>query len=119
MATSGDAVIGTITVDDFADPEFWSATDSPESALYVHRMVVDRGVKGRNIGGALLDAAADIAKAGNRRWLRLDAWRTNSALHKYYERQGFVRVRTVNLAHPGSGALFQKEVAPPGTKPTS
>jgi hypothetical protein len=29
-----------ITVDDFADAEFWGSGDRPSDALYVHRMVV-------------------------------------------------------------------------------
>ncbi|MEU5725052.1 GNAT family N-acetyltransferase [Micromonospora sp. NPDC047738] len=63
---------------------------------------------GRNIGGALLDWAARVAASRGCRWLRLDAWRTNEALHRYYERQGFSPIRVVELAHRGSGALFQR-----------
>ncbi|GAA1879219.1 GNAT family N-acetyltransferase [Asanoa iriomotensis] len=104
-------VVGTITVDDFADPEFWHAGDDPESALYVHRMVVDRAMRGRNIGACMLDLADQIASREGRRRLRLDAWHTNLALRDYYERQGFRHVRTVRLAHRGSGALFERPVA--------
>jgi hypothetical protein len=40
--------------------------------------------------------------------LRLDAWRTNEALHAYYRKAGFQHVRTVEYPHRGSGALFQR-----------
>ena len=110
VAESGGELIGMITVDDYADPEFWRPEDDPTTALYVHRMVVDRAMAGRNVGGLLLDWAAKITASRGRRWLRLDAWRTNTALHKYYERQGFTPVRTVELNHRGSGALFQRRV---------
>ena len=103
--------VGMITVDDYADPEFWRPDDQPETALYVHRMVVDRSASGANVGGKLLDWANGIAAARGRRWLRLDAWRTNLQLHAYYERQGFNVVRMVDLNHRGSGALFQRSVS--------
>lgn len=100
-----------VTVDGFADPEFWSADDSPDDALYVHRMVVDRNYAGKHIGKALLDWATNLAIAQGKAWLRLDAWATNTALHNYYERQGFSLVRIVSYEHRGSGALFQRAVA--------
>ena len=51
-------VIGTISLDDCADAEFWRPEDEPESALYAHRMVTIREVAGREIGSALLDWAS-------------------------------------------------------------
>jgi ribosomal protein S18 acetylase RimI-like enzyme len=104
-------VVGMITVDGFADPEFWLPGDSPDSALYVHRMVINRGVSGRNVGGKLLDRAEELAASRGKAWLRLDAWRTNEKLHAYYRKQGFTHVRTVDLPHRGSGALFQRRVS--------
>jgi hypothetical protein len=32
-------LVGTITVDEFADPEFWRPDDNPASALNLHRMM--------------------------------------------------------------------------------
>jgi ribosomal protein S18 acetylase RimI-like enzyme len=101
-----------ITVDDYADPEFWTAEDWPDSALYLHRMVVDRSAAGQNVGERLLDLAQDLAEASGKQWLRLDAWRTNTPLHSYYQQQGFNIVRIVSLSHRGSGALFQRPVGP-------
>jgi GNAT superfamily N-acetyltransferase len=94
-------VVGTLTLDDYADPEFWTPDDDPGSALYVHRMIVTREAPGQDLGGAMLDWAAKQAARTGRAWLCLDAWRTNLALHRYYERHGFVRVRTVVLPHRG------------------
>ena len=112
LAQVEGAVVGMITVDEYADPEFWTEQDRPDDALYVHRMVVDRSAAGQGIGGKLLDWAESLADARGRRWLRLDAWRTNEPLHAYYQGQGFVPVRAVNLCHRGSGALFQRLVRP-------
>lgn len=101
-------LVGTITVDDRADPEFWTPAERAEPALYVHRIIVPRHAAGEGIGGQLLDWAGILAASRGKRWLRLDAWKTNTALHRYYERQGFHHVRTVGLAHRGSGGLFQR-----------
>jgi GNAT superfamily N-acetyltransferase len=104
-------VIGTITVDACADEEFWHPEDDPDDALYLHRMVTTREVAGREIGSALLDWASRRAASLGKRWVRLDAWRSNADLHRYYVQQGFHHVRTVDLPHRQSGALFQREAS--------
>ncbi|MFJ4669784.1 GNAT family N-acetyltransferase [Kitasatospora purpeofusca] len=104
--------VGTLTVDGQADPEFWQLADKPDAALYVHRMAIARDVAGQAVGARMLDwAEAHAAVAGKSR-LRLDAWKTNPALHRYYLKQGFVLVRTVDLPHRQSGALFERSVRP-------
>jgi ribosomal protein S18 acetylase RimI-like enzyme len=52
--------------------------------------------------------AGDRAAADGAKWLRLDAWTTNEALHAYYQRQGFQHVRTIVRPDYPSGALFQR-----------
>lgn len=109
-------LVGTITVDEDADPEFWTPAERAESALYVHRMIVRRAAAGAGLGALLLDWAGHEAARAGHKWLRLDAWKTNKPLHRYYVRQGFEHLRTVELPHRGSGALFQRRtaVADPG-----
>lgn len=102
--------IATLQVDCHADPEFWTAEDEPEDALYLHRMAVTREFAGTGIGAVLLDWASERAAAVGKRWLRLDAWKDNAGLHRYYESQGFILVRVIDLPHRGSGALFQRAV---------
>ncbi|GLY26821.1 GNAT family N-acetyltransferase [Kineosporia sp. NBRC 101731] len=110
LALDGETAVGSLTLDDFADPEFWTETDDPASALYVHRMVIVRRLAGQGLGGQMLDWAVRETADQGHRWLRLDAWKTNTALHAYYRSQGFELVRVVDLPHRGSGALFQKDV---------
>lgn len=100
-------VVATITVDEWADADFWRHTDHVHDALYAHRMAVARSHKGRGLGSALLDLAANLAERECRSWLRFDAWSTNDALHRYYEQQGFEMVRNVPVDGRGSGALFE------------
>lgn len=110
------AVAGTVIIDDFADPEFWTDEDDPDSAVYVHRMIVDSRFSGQQIGRSMLALANRKAMARGREFVRLDAWRTNSELHEYYLGQGFALVRVVELPHRRSGALFQRRVDPAAAK---
>jgi GNAT superfamily N-acetyltransferase len=103
--------VGTITIDDHADPEFWTVDERQEPALYIHRMVIARAHAGHNLGAALLELANDLAARAGARWLRLDAWKTNTALHDYLQPPRLPAPRTVDLPHRGSGALFQRPVA--------
>ncbi|MFF6957390.1 GNAT family N-acetyltransferase [Streptomyces sp. NPDC008317] len=108
LGTCDGHVIATLQVDTYADPEFWTPNDQPDDALLVHRMVVTRESAGIGVGGTLLDWAAARAAAAGKSWLRLDAWKDNRSLHRYYEIAGFALVRVVDLHHRGSGALFQR-----------
>jgi ribosomal protein S18 acetylase RimI-like enzyme len=97
--------VATITLDTWADPEFW---DAPDGAGYVHRLAVRRAWAGQGIGGALLDWAGQRVAAAGGRWLRLDCMRDNKPLHDYYRGLGFEHVRDVELGHRISGSLFQR-----------
>ncbi|GAA4863387.1 GNAT family N-acetyltransferase [Kitasatospora terrestris] len=110
LASLDGRVVGTLTVDEQADPEFWQPGDEPETALYVHRMAIARDAAGQALGARMLDWAAGRAAAVGKSRLRLDAWKTNPALHRYYRGQGFNLLRTVDLPHRQSGALFEREV---------
>lgn len=104
--TDGRA-IGTITVEPIADP-YWLPSGDPDNALYIHRMVVDDGARGTELGSALLDWAARRARKAGRSWLRLDAWKSNPGLHRYYLDRGFSLVRIDDNPSDPSGALFQR-----------
>ncbi|GIH77732.1 GNAT family N-acetyltransferase [Planobispora longispora] len=98
----------TVALDGNADPEFWTPQDSPDAALYVHKLAVARSHSGRGLGEALLDWAGLRVLAEGRRWLRLDCSKDNPGLQDYYRRQRFTHLRTVDLPHRASGALFQR-----------
>lgn len=98
----------TLALDGQADPEFWAAGDDPGSALYVHKLAVARAHSGRGLGEALLDWAGLRVLGMGRRWLRLDCSKDNTRLQDYYRDQRFAHLRTVDLPHRASGALFQR-----------
>lgn len=107
LAQRSESTIGTVTVDTNAEPQLWPPEDHPNDALYIHRMVIEERERGSELGSAMLDWAGERAVVSGRHWIRLDAWRSNVDLHKYYLARGFELVRIV--ADPsGSGACFQR-----------
>jgi GNAT superfamily N-acetyltransferase len=97
--------------------------------VYVCRLVVSRTHTGEGLGAALLDWAGFRAlRHYAARWVRVDAWTTNVALHAYYQQQGFefygfceavadypsaaLLQKPTDRIQPAGGAMFQ--VASPG-----
>ncbi|GAA2210129.1 hypothetical protein GCM10009850_055880 [Nonomuraea monospora] len=101
--------VATIALDDHADPEFWTPADDPGAALYIHKLAVARPWSGSGLGDALLDWACAAAFSAGLPWLRLDCAKGNPRLQGYYRERGFRHVRTVDLPHRSSGALFQRQ----------
>ncbi|MFJ6011001.1 GNAT family N-acetyltransferase [Streptomyces sp. NPDC092952] len=109
------AAVATVTLDQNIDPEIWdlwTTEERAEPALYVHKLAVDRHYSGRGLGGQLLDWAGDRAARHGARWLRLDAWTSNTRLHQYYLQQGFRHVRTTADPDEVSGWLAQRPARP-------
>jgi GNAT superfamily N-acetyltransferase len=103
--------MATITCRPDANPEFWTKSEQSDLAVYVSRLVVSRRYAGQGIGAELLAWAGRWAgRQYGAKWIRMDAWTTNIALHSYCERLGFWFVRFGDTTNP-SAALFQKPTA--------
>ncbi|MEV0384166.1 GNAT family N-acetyltransferase [Nonomuraea sp. NPDC050643] len=100
--------VATIALDEHADPEFWTPADDPGAALYIHKLAVARPWSGSGLGDALLDWAGAMAHSSGLPWLRLDCAKGNPRLQDYYRGRGFRHLRTVDLPHRSSGALFER-----------
>jgi GNAT superfamily N-acetyltransferase len=93
------------------DPDFWSPEESRELAMYVSKLArTSQAPPGT--GTMLLRWLTDHAATLGYTWVRLDAWRTNIGLHRYYTDRGWTYIRTVDAPGRRSGALFQRPVAP-------
>jgi GNAT superfamily N-acetyltransferase len=112
IVRDGGRAVGTMTISGEADPDFWTATESSQAAVYVSKVAITRDEADHGLGALLLRWAVDYAARIGCEWVRLDAWRTNEGLHDYYRRQGWDHVRTVGLPHRRSGALFQRPAVP-------
>ncbi|WP_330335783.1 GNAT family N-acetyltransferase (plasmid) [Streptomyces sp. NBC_00536] len=98
----------TITLDRDADESLWTPDEVTQGAFYVHKLAVDRAHAGTGLGTRLLDWAGDEAARQGARWLRLDAWTTNTRLQEYYRAQGFTHVRTSRDPQVVSGWAAQR-----------
>lgn len=96
--------IATVTLQ-WRDELFWPG--APDDAGYVHRLAVARAAHGLGIGRALIEWAAEQARARGKRHLRLDTSAANSALRAYYERAGF-QVKDERVVGPWTVALFER-----------
>ena len=106
----------TMTIATRANPAVWSRQacecDLSERAVYVHRLITARDYAGWGLGAELIDWAGVRGRRDyGARWVRIDVWTSNTALHDYYIKREFRRCGT--CADPGypSGALFQKRVS--------
>jgi GNAT superfamily N-acetyltransferase len=103
--------MATVTCRPDASPEFWTKSEQADPAIYVSRLVVSRRYAGQGFGAELLAWAGRWAgRQYGAKWIRMDAWTTNIALHSYCERLGFWFVRFGDTTDP-SAALFQKPTA--------
>ncbi|MGC4953854.1 GNAT family N-acetyltransferase [Actinomadura citrea] len=99
--------IATVTLNTRPDLDFWRPeVDGP--ALYLYKMLVARKRSGEGVGAEILDWATDRAAKDGFPYLRLDVWRTNHALQRYYLANGFEHVRTEVVPGRDSGACFQR-----------
>jgi GNAT superfamily N-acetyltransferase len=116
MVWDGDRLAATVTTATRANPAVWTgpycACNLAESAIYAHRLITARDYSGLGLGAQLIDWAGLRARREyGAKWIRIDVWTTNIALHNYYQRQGFIPCgRCPDPGYP-SGALFQKAAA--------
>jgi ribosomal protein S18 acetylase RimI-like enzyme len=108
IAWDGSEAAATVTADVLDNP-IWPEETRQDQAVYVCRLVVNRSYAGRGLGAELQDwAGLRAMRRHGARWIRVDVWTTNSALHAYYRRQGFEFCGFSEAIDCPSAALFQK-----------
>jgi GNAT superfamily N-acetyltransferase len=112
----GDIAAATVTLAAKPNPRVWGGPscrcDLGERAVYAHRLITARSHQGQGMGAQVIDWAGLRARQEyGARWIRIDVWTTNTALHDYYEGTGFEPCGSCeDLGYP-SGKLFQKRTA--------
>jgi len=101
-----DTTAATVALDSFSDPRLWTPEEQQQPAMYLHHLIARRTYSG--LGADIIDWACRRAGELGNDWVRIDVWTDNTGLHRYYERQGFQHVRTLDLTDYPSGALFQR-----------
>jgi GNAT superfamily N-acetyltransferase len=105
--------VATLTTTDKYNADVWaeSKCDLSESAVYVHRLVTARSHAGRGLGAEMIDWAGLRGSVEyGAKYIRIDVWTDNAALHEYYKRTGFVSCGFCPDPRYPSGALFAKQV---------
>jgi ribosomal protein S18 acetylase RimI-like enzyme len=97
-------VVGSVTISE-SDPLIWS-DNAP--ALYIHRLVVARDLKGLNLGKLIVDKIEEKAIERDKSALRLDCWANNERLKSYYERIGFTKLMDVTIGDVASLPLHYR-----------
>jgi hypothetical protein len=83
----GHEVAGIFSVC-YADQLIWRDKEQGD-AVYLHRIVLNRQVKGVKLFPLVLAWSKDRAIKMNRRFIRMDTWAGNQPLIKYYQGYGF------------------------------
>jgi GNAT superfamily N-acetyltransferase len=111
-----DAAVATVTLTPKLNPRVWSrpacTCDLADRAVYAHRLITARSHVGLGLGAQLIDWAGLRARYDyGAKWIRIDVWTSNGALHDYYCRTGFEPCGVCADADYPSGKLFQKRTA--------
>lgn len=112
----GDVAAATVTLTPKLNPRVWSrpacTCELSERAVYAHRLITARGHRGQGLGAQLIDWAGLGARSDyGAKWVRIDVWSTNAALHDYYLSTGFEPCGACDDPGYPSGRLFQKRTA--------
>jgi hypothetical protein len=67
-------------------------------ALYLHRIVLNRALKGARIFELVLSWSLEYALANKRKFVRMDTWADNAKLINYYKTYGFRFVENYTTA---------------------
>lgn len=110
---AADRAVATVSAATAPKLKVWSEADCDlrAPAVYAHRLVVARDFAGWGLGAQLIDwTGLRGHQEYGAKWIRIDVWSSNLALHQYYTKRGFESCgECPNRKYP-SGMLFQKEI---------
>lgn len=101
-----------------ADAPIWGSKEKGD-AIYIHRMCVNPACKGNNLAASVLTWAYGYVSGSGQRFVRMDTWRDNPRLIKYYAACGFRHIGNRQMGHApdlpphyknANLALFENEV---------
>jgi GNAT superfamily N-acetyltransferase len=107
VQTDDSEIIGSLSLD-AGDPTFWTEHEMRAPALYLYKFIIRSDHRGTGLGDVLLDWSCYRTEMAGGLWLRLDCWRDNTGLHKYYLDRGFQYLTTRTHPIRMSGALFER-----------
>jgi len=102
----------TLTLDGAPGPYLSHLPPPGEPERYIHWLASDRRFKGRGVGGALIEHAAEETRRAGISLLRVDCYAGDDGkLVRYYESNGFVRTDTFTVGeNKWPGQLLARRV---------
>lgn len=106
--TQGTAV-GAYALSTRADRDFWTEDEAAETdVLYLYKLMVDSNYVGSGLGHAIL---RHIYRTHDRYRIRIDCWRGNDRLHRFFQNAGFRYIDDRDADGRDSGTLFEVNLA--------
>lgn len=108
-----DRPVATATISDWPDPDLVHSWPDPDArAQYLTGLAVSQA--GRRLlpglGARILEYAQVLTEIRGAATLRLDCVAGNERLRRYFYERGFDHVATVDTAHRGPAALFERKL---------
>jgi GNAT superfamily N-acetyltransferase len=94
---NGELTLGIFSVC-YSDPLIWREMENGD-AIYLHRIVLNREIRGIKLFSLLLDWALKHARQKHLKKLRMDTWAENEKLINYYKSYGFRFVENYTTAN--------------------
>ena len=111
-----DQLLGAVILDENQAKE-WETVDwqlTRGRILVIHALVVDPAMQGKGLGRSLLELCEQHALEHGYSRIRLDAFRENSPVLKFYERAGYTRAGEVFFPFKPEGCewyvCYEKEL---------
>jgi GNAT superfamily N-acetyltransferase len=98
---------GEVTYDRIYDGH-WRTGDEATDYLAIHRVAISVRMRGKGISTALIEYAAQRARALSRRSLRIDTHRGNVVMRRMLEKHGFVYCGIIYLQNGDERVAYEK-----------
>lgn len=110
LAILNQVAVGTVALS-WQDEKDWG--EQSLGAGYVHRLAIESGHTGSNLGVQILDRLSEVIKKSGKSLMRLSCDQANEKLCHYYLDRGFSPIANSNARHESKDyrpALFEKSI---------
>jgi len=88
----------------------WLTGDSTDGYLAIHRVAISVARRGSGISTAIINHAADFAKAHGKSSLRIDTHEGNVVMRRMLEKNGFTHCGTIYLASGAARVAYERVI---------
>ena len=86
----------------------WTTGDDSRDYVAIHRVAVSVARRGSGISTAIMNCAADYARAEGRVSLRIDTHEGNAVMRRMLEKHGFAHCGTIRLASGAPRVAYER-----------